>query len=162
MKKFSADEIRADLVHQLGASDKLDWDYFLETAVRAKITADAECINMTEDPRTISAVVADAKAKAKALESGDIADERNSPIDDDEIVLYSVSFFTVAVEVLRGKFERGHYEWRLVAENGKVLHQSDIGYGNPGVALRDGVLVVCDYPDSIRSAEIDQIRKNLK
>ena len=90
----------------------------------------------------------------------DIADERKATIDDDEKVFYSVRFFTVTVEVLE-IHEREHYEWRLVAENGKVLHQSDIGYGSSGFALRDGILVVCDYPDSIRSAEIDKVRKIL-
>ncbi len=40
------DLIRKDLVHQLGIPDELDWDYFLETAIKAKVAADVENRNM--------------------------------------------------------------------------------------------------------------------
>lgn len=40
------DMLRKDLVHQLGIPDELDWDYFLETAKRAKSAADKEKRNM--------------------------------------------------------------------------------------------------------------------
>ncbi len=42
------DDLRADLFHQLGIPDELDWDYFLETAQRAKAAADKEKRNMVE------------------------------------------------------------------------------------------------------------------
>jgi hypothetical protein len=44
----SLDDIKKDLVFQLGSIDDLDWDYFLETAVRAKLQADHEGINKPE------------------------------------------------------------------------------------------------------------------
>lgn len=44
----SLDDIKKDLVFQLGTIDDLDWDYFLETAVRAKLQADHEGINKPE------------------------------------------------------------------------------------------------------------------
>jgi hypothetical protein len=40
------DLLRKDLVHQLSIPDELDWDYFLETAQRAKAAADNEGRNM--------------------------------------------------------------------------------------------------------------------
>jgi hypothetical protein len=40
------DLIRKDLVHQLNIPDELDWDYFLETAIKAKRAADDEGRNM--------------------------------------------------------------------------------------------------------------------
>lgn len=40
------DWIRKDLVHQLNIPDELDWDYFLETAIKAKAAADDEDRNM--------------------------------------------------------------------------------------------------------------------
>lgn len=42
------DLIRKDLIHQLGIPDELDWDYFLETARRAKKAADTEERNMVK------------------------------------------------------------------------------------------------------------------
>ncbi len=36
------DLLRKDLVHQLGIPDDIDWDYFLETATRAKLQSDIE------------------------------------------------------------------------------------------------------------------------
>ena len=45
--KTELDLLRIDLEHQLGIPDELDWDYFLETAKRAKVAADAEGRNMT-------------------------------------------------------------------------------------------------------------------
>lgn len=44
----SLDDIKKDLVFQLGTIDDLDWDYFLETAIRAKLQADREGINKPE------------------------------------------------------------------------------------------------------------------
>ena len=40
------DLIRKDLVHQLKIPDELDWDYFLETTIKAKRAADDEGRNM--------------------------------------------------------------------------------------------------------------------
>ena len=40
------DLLRKDLLHQLGIPDELDWDYFLETAMKAKAAADVENRNM--------------------------------------------------------------------------------------------------------------------
>lgn len=42
------DLLRADLLHQLSIPDELDWDYFLETAQRAKAAADNEDRNATD------------------------------------------------------------------------------------------------------------------
>lgn len=42
------DLLRADLKHQLSMPDEIDWDYFLETAIRAKNAADAEGRNMVK------------------------------------------------------------------------------------------------------------------
>ena len=36
------DDIRKDLIFQLGVCGDLDWDYFLETAIKAKGAADLE------------------------------------------------------------------------------------------------------------------------
>jgi len=46
-ESFSLDDIRADVKGQLEIPDDLDWDYFVETAVRAKHQADKENRNMT-------------------------------------------------------------------------------------------------------------------
>ena len=43
------DKLRSDLKHQLGTIDELDWDYFLETAIRAKKQADIEDRNFSYD-----------------------------------------------------------------------------------------------------------------
>lgn len=48
---FDLDQIRADLKHQLSIPDEIDWDYFLETTIRAKIKADATNKNMTLDEK---------------------------------------------------------------------------------------------------------------
>jgi len=48
-KNTELDDLRSDLVHQLGIPDELDWDYFLETAQRAKVAADQENRNMNID-----------------------------------------------------------------------------------------------------------------
>ncbi len=93
-------------------------------------------------------------------EFSEIADECKTTIDEDYRVFYSISFFTVTVEVIE-LLKGDHYEWRLVEKNGKVLFQSDIGYANPGIAVRDGMMVVCDSPYSAKVAEIDEIRTNI-
>lgn len=41
------DRIRQDLKHQLSIPEELDWDYFLDTAKRAKAQADVELRNFT-------------------------------------------------------------------------------------------------------------------
>ena len=41
------DALRSDLQFQLQTPDELDWDYFLETAVKAKYAADKEGRNFT-------------------------------------------------------------------------------------------------------------------
>jgi hypothetical protein len=43
------DLLRADLVHQLQMPDDLDWDYFVETAERARNAANTEKRNMVEN-----------------------------------------------------------------------------------------------------------------
>lgn len=45
------DELRADLVHQLGIPDELDWDYFVETAMLARKAANKENRNMTPEEK---------------------------------------------------------------------------------------------------------------
>lgn len=50
-EQFDLDQIRADLKHQLSIPDEIDWDYFLETTIRAKIKADATNKNMTLDKK---------------------------------------------------------------------------------------------------------------
>lgn len=58
----SLDNLRSDLKYQLGMPHELDWDYFLETAIRAKIAADKEGRNNPEhDPRSMPEILNDAK-----------------------------------------------------------------------------------------------------
>jgi len=45
------DLLRSDLLHQLRTPEELDWDYFLETAQRAKEVADEEGRNMTQQDK---------------------------------------------------------------------------------------------------------------
>lgn len=47
--EFSLESIKGDLKYQLATSNDLDWDYFLETAIRAKQQADLEHIDMVFD-----------------------------------------------------------------------------------------------------------------
>lgn len=49
--------LRQDLKFQLGTIDDLDWDYFLETAMRAKLLADEVGINMPECERDIHEII---------------------------------------------------------------------------------------------------------
>jgi hypothetical protein len=44
---FSVDQIRQDLRFQLDAADELDWNYFVETAIRARHKANLENVNFT-------------------------------------------------------------------------------------------------------------------
>lgn len=39
---FDLDALRSDLIHQLKIPDEIDWDYFLETALRARSRAEIE------------------------------------------------------------------------------------------------------------------------
>lgn len=55
------DKLRSDLVFQLKTPEDLDWDYFLETALKAKLTADNTNINMVECVRTLEEIITDAK-----------------------------------------------------------------------------------------------------
>lgn len=48
-EEHELDAIRSDLLFQLKTPDDLDWNYFLETAIRAKLKADATGTNMTLD-----------------------------------------------------------------------------------------------------------------
>ena len=43
------DDLRDDLIHQLGIPGDLDWDYFVETALKARYAANREDRNMTEN-----------------------------------------------------------------------------------------------------------------
>lgn len=45
LEEVELDAIRKDLVHQLSIPDDLDWGYFIETTIRAKIRADCEGLN---------------------------------------------------------------------------------------------------------------------
>jgi len=54
--KTELDLLRSDLKFQLDTPDELDWDYFLETAHRAKMAADKERRNMTFDSKQESKV----------------------------------------------------------------------------------------------------------
>jgi hypothetical protein len=58
---FSVDDIRKDLIFQLETPEDLDWDYFLETAMRAKTQADMEMVNMVEYEREVEGIINDAK-----------------------------------------------------------------------------------------------------
>jgi len=54
MSQTELDLLRADLQHQLNIPDELDWDYFLETALRAKAAADKEGRNMSLEQQSQS------------------------------------------------------------------------------------------------------------
>lgn len=41
-ENFDLDSLRSDLIHQLKIPDEIDWDYFLETALRARSRAEIE------------------------------------------------------------------------------------------------------------------------
>ncbi len=56
------DKLRTDLAFQLKTPEDLDWDYFLETALKAKLTADNANINMVECERSLEEIITDAKA----------------------------------------------------------------------------------------------------
>jgi len=43
------DELRKDLQYQLSTLDELDWNYFVETALRAKDQADIENRNFAQN-----------------------------------------------------------------------------------------------------------------
>lgn len=63
-KTASIDDLRSDLEFQIKTLEDLDWDYFLETAVRAKIQADLEGRNKPETPdvaRSIDEIISDAE-----------------------------------------------------------------------------------------------------
>lgn len=53
--------LKEDLKFQLGTIDDLDWDYFLETAIKAKIEADKAQVNMPEIVRELSEIIKDAR-----------------------------------------------------------------------------------------------------
>ncbi|MBJ7266360.1 hypothetical protein [Idiomarina abyssalis] len=61
-KKASTQELRADLTFQLGMPEDLDWDYFVETAIRAKLASDEEGVNKPwqEEGRTVEEITEDA------------------------------------------------------------------------------------------------------
>lgn len=44
----SVDDFRKDLTHQLKTADDMDWDYFVETALRAQQEASRTGVNMNE------------------------------------------------------------------------------------------------------------------
>ena len=45
-KEFSVDDIRSDLKFQLATSGEIDWDYFVETALRGQAEANRIGANM--------------------------------------------------------------------------------------------------------------------
>lgn len=47
-KEPSVDDFRKDLAHQLKTADDMDWDYFVETALRAQQKANRTGVNMNE------------------------------------------------------------------------------------------------------------------
>lgn len=56
------EKLRTDLAFQLKTADELDWDYFLETALKAKFSADSDNINMVECEHSLEEIITDAKA----------------------------------------------------------------------------------------------------
>lgn len=56
------DAFHKDLAFQLKTAEELDWDYFLETAMKAKMAADREEVNHPECERSIEEIIEDAKA----------------------------------------------------------------------------------------------------
>lgn len=56
------DILRKDLVLQLETPEDLDWDYFLETALKARFIADNANVNMVEHERSIEEIISDAKS----------------------------------------------------------------------------------------------------
>lgn len=58
-KNLSLDTLRADLAFQLQSPEDLDWDYFLETAVKAKVVSDRMGLNRPESPRSILIITSD-------------------------------------------------------------------------------------------------------
>jgi hypothetical protein len=45
--KTELDLLRKNLTHQLGIPDNIDWDYFVETAIKAKNQSNIENRNKT-------------------------------------------------------------------------------------------------------------------
>jgi len=80
--KLELESLRSDLKFQLGTIDDLDWNYFLETAMKAKIVADKSELNMPSSERYISEIIGDATA-AITIEAKAIDDWKNNKIDQD-------------------------------------------------------------------------------
>ena len=52
----------------------------------------------------------------------------------------------VTLEVF-GEPDAASYEWRLVRDNGLVEQHSNVGYGVPAIALRDGLCAYIGPPE---------------
>lgn len=53
------------------------------------------------------------------------------------------------------------YEWRFLGDDGKLLYQSNVNYGNPIPAIRDALLVVIGLPNLLSLKEMEKIRDQL-
>lgn len=67
-KIASLDEPRSGLSHQLNIPDELDWDCFLETAIRAKNQTDAEDRNIPDLVASIDELISNAKQQQNVYE----------------------------------------------------------------------------------------------
>lgn len=54
-----------------------------------------------------------------------------------------------------GEPDAANYEWRLVLDNGLVEQHSNVGYGVPAVALRDGLCAFLGVPEEPDCNAID-------
>lgn len=59
--------------------------------------------------------------------------------------LYSMQLDFTADVVIVGAPDEGCYEWMIRTKNG-VEEYSDLGYGDPGIALRDGLIAFYGLP----------------
>lgn len=59
--RLTVTDYRNDLAFQLKSADDLDWDYFVEIAIKTKIAADKSGENMPEIDRTLNEIIDSAK-----------------------------------------------------------------------------------------------------
>lgn len=58
--KTTVNDYRKDLEFQLKTPDNIDWDYFLEVAIKAKVEADKLGENMPAYDRSLNEIIGDA------------------------------------------------------------------------------------------------------
>lgn len=82
--------IRKDLIQQLGIPDDLDWDYFLETVARGKISADRSSANKAENPSPILSL--NCRDEALFHSRKELLDliTAGSSLSWDDLVVYSI------------------------------------------------------------------------